>query len=286
MQELGATFALDTRDKLVDLGFGGRKLGTDLVASLQSVRHLLMEAPPRRIPLSGDEIAPLLYADAFFVQDGKRRRFSDLDANAHNTKPFLESLTPETTNGWGVVVARVGAPTLFARGSVPSYVLARLKKKKTFIFFLEVVAQCIGLWIFAPELGRLFWVFVDNMSARFALTRGYSKDADANAVISLFWHFAASNATSPWFEHVPSAAQLADGVSRDDLTLSEAYGWGEVGLDLTEVWAVVQNVIESGSVAQQRHLEALDKAASAARKGRSPLARGRGCGASANIGWS
>ena len=111
--------------------FGGRKLGTDLVASLQSVRHLLMEAPPRRIPLmSGDEIAPLLYADAFFVQDGKRWRFRDLDPNAHNTKPFLESLTPETTNGWGVVVARVGAPTLFAWGSVPSYVLARLKKKK------------------------------------------------------------------------------------------------------------------------------------------------------------
>ncbi len=89
-------------------------------------------------------------------------------------------------------------------------------EKEAFILFLEVAAQCLACWFFEAVLGHAYWAFVDNMAARFSLLKGYSRDRDANAMVSLCWGRVTVAGSATWFEHVPSKAQLADAVSRQD----------------------------------------------------------------------
>ena len=104
------------------------------------------------------------------------RRVTDFSA----TDP-LDHTTP---NGWGVVVLKDSLKWHFS-GSVPPRVFSALKSKKTYIFLLEVVAQCFGAWLLAPELLPHCWAFVDNVGAEHALRKGFSRDRDANAVVVL-----------------------------------------------------------------------------------------------------
>ena len=60
--------------------------------------------------------------------------------------------------------------------------------------------------------------------------------------------------TAPWTEHVPSAAQLADGVSRGDRTLPEKNGWNELDLQIDDLWELLLQIL--GDIAQWRHLRA------------------------------
>ena len=140
---------------------------------------------------------------------------------------------------------------------IPKWFLQRLPSKKTFIFLIETIAQCLALWFCTPELGSAYWAFCDNVGARFSLAKGYTKDVAANAVVSLFWHAATEAGTAPWFEHVPSAAQLADGVSRGDRTLPEKNGWDELDLQIDDLWVLLLQILDEGGIAQWRHLRAL-----------------------------
>ena len=88
-----------------------------------------------------------------------------------------------------------------------------MRSKRTYIFLLEVIAQCIGLWIFWPELGPQCWAFVDNEGAKFSLRKGYTKDDDVNAILSLFAAAGAITGCTPFFDWVSSEAQVADGIS-------------------------------------------------------------------------
>ena len=63
--------------------------------------------------------------------------------------------------------------------------------------------------------------------------------------------------TAPWTEHVPSAAQLADGVSRGDRTLPEKNGWDELDLQIDDLWELLLQILDEGGIAQWRHLRAL-----------------------------
>ena len=67
--------------------------------------------------------------------------------------------------------------------------------------------------------------------------------------MSLFWTAAASLQAIPWFERVPSAAQLADGVSRGDDADAISIGSLHLDYDYTEVWTVINRMISSGSLA-------------------------------------
>ena len=64
----------------------------------------------------------------------------------------MNGINPDALSGWGVALVRKGLPTLWAKGSLPLSVLEKLAKKKTYIFFLETVAQCLGAWLFAEDL--------------------------------------------------------------------------------------------------------------------------------------
>jgi hypothetical protein len=193
---------------------------------------------------------PILYADAFFEIGGVRRSLRDL------SNSDIDKISAESVNGWGVIVIH-GQRSWHFNGSVPGRVLARLKKKKTYIFLLEVVAQCLGVWFLGKELAPHCWAFVDNVGAEHALRKGFSRDRDANAFISLFWVAAAAIRVTPWFERVPSKAQLADGVSRGDD--SDAIAIGSIRLDFNYdgVWDTIIDVLDSGGLATDAHCKQL-----------------------------
>ena len=75
--------------------------------------------------------------------------------------------------------------------------------------------------------------------------------------VSLFWHCVAEHGTSPWFEYVPSAAQVADGISRGDFDLPARQGWDIVDLGLGDVWELLAAIINEGGMAQWQHLRKL-----------------------------
>ena len=87
--------------------------------------------------------------------------------------------------------------------------------------------------------------------------KGYTKDDAANAMVSIFWHAATEVGTVPRLEHVPSAAQLADGVSRRDRTLPEKNGWDKLDLQIDDLYELLLQILDEGGIAQWRHLREL-----------------------------
>ena len=225
--------------------YGGSKLDTDIGAALHMLDYLLRHAPPRSssLALPAGE-APILYADAFYTCRGATRKASQLTTD--------DLTDPNAAAGWGVVVIS-GRDAWHFSGTVPHEVFLALKKKKTYIFLLEVVAQCMGTWLLAKELQPYFWAFVDNVGAEHALRKGFSKDRDANAIISLFWAMAAHCVARPWFERVPSDAQFADGVSRGDDTAAQYIGSKRLDFDYDEIWGIIIKIVEGGGLANADH---------------------------------
>ena len=183
----------------------------------------------------------MLYADAFFTSRGETTKISDFSEK-------MDFTDPHATNGWGVVVVR-GDKMWHFNGVVPQSIFDIIKKKKTYIFLLEVIAQCMGVWFMAPELGPNCWAFVDNVGAELALRKGFSRGRDANAVISLFWSSAAYTDVRPWFERVPSKAQLADGVSRGDDEMLRKMGSQHLDFDYKQIWRNISDIILRGGLA-------------------------------------
>ena len=115
----------------------------------------------------------------------------------------------------------------------------------------------MALWFYAPELGFAYWAFCDDVGARFSLAKGYRKDVAANAIVPLFWHAATKVRRAPSFEHVPSAAQLAGGVSRGDSTWPEKNGWDELDLQIDDPWELLLQILKQCGIAQWQHLRAI-----------------------------
>ena len=247
----------------------GAPLTRAISAALDSIEFNLNFAPPRIIPFAvRDRRRPCAYADAFFEIGGevtggemstrarRRLRHSEVSTLADERRIQLTNLAA-ARNGWGFIVVGPSGAGVYACGTIPKWFLQKLPSKKTFIFLIETIAQCLALWFCAPELGSAYWAFCDNVGARFSLAKGYTKDVATNAVVSLFWHAATEVGTAPWFEHVPSAAQLADGVSRGDRTLPEKNGWDELDLQIDDLWELLLQILDEGGIAQWRHLRAL-----------------------------
>ena len=62
---------------------------------------------------------------------------------------------------------------------------------------------------------------------------------------------------NPWFERVPSSAQLADKVSRGDMSVANAEHWRAFRPDLEEVWSIVVDAVEREAVASLQHATAI-----------------------------
>ena len=174
---------------------------------------------------------------------------------------------PAADNGWGFVLfpADRASPPMYAFGSVPPAVLERFATKRAFIFILEALAQCLPLWALGPALAGPYWSFVDNTAAQHALTRGYSGNAAANAVVSAFWVAASVYTACPWFERVPSKANISDAVSRRDFTYAKDQKWRRLDFDFTRVYTLLADFVDSGSFDVEPLVEDIVKDLSAQR---------------------
>ena len=101
---------------------------------------------------------------------------------------------------------------------------------------------------------------MDNTASQWALTKGYSRDPEANVIVGLFWTSAALLGSHPWFERVGTNAQLADGVSRNDFADAKRLHWKQFDADLTEVWEVLVTSVEQHVVASRTAALAIKEA--------------------------
>ena len=86
------------------------------------------------------------------------------------------------------------------------------------------MAQVIALTALSPVLPPTWLAFLDNVAGQFALIKGYDKDPAVKGILAAFWTLAARHDWQPHFERVTSAANIADAVSRADLSRTR-YGW-------------------------------------------------------------
>ena len=89
------------------------------------------------------------------------------------------------------------------------------------------------------------------------MTKVHTKDVSTNEVVSLFWHAAAEVRTALRLEHVPSAAQSADGVSRRDRTWPKKNDWDVLDLQIDDLYELLLQILVEGGIAQWRHLRAI-----------------------------
>ena len=150
--------------------------------------------------------------------------------------------------------------TWYACGVVPERILKRFTLRRQYIFLLETLAQCLASWLLYHELGQLYLSFVDNTASQWALTKGYSRDPEANAIVGLFWTSAALLGSHSWFECIGTNAQLADAVSRNDFSDAKRLHWKHFDADPTEVWEVIVTSVEQHVVASKTAAAAIKEA--------------------------
>ena len=96
------------------------------------------------------------------------------------------------------------------------------------------------------KLQGLYLSFVDNAAAQWALLKGYSINEEGNLLVTLVWAAVTSTGGAPWFERVPSKANVSDSVSRGNTEEARKRGWLEVEVDLTETWKLLISSFEAG----------------------------------------
>ena len=122
---------------------------------------------------------------------------------------------------------------LFSHGTTPRSVLLRITSRKAFIYALEVFAQLRGLLALAKRLPPNWLAFIDNTAGEAALRKGYGKDAFVNGMLATFWGTAARRGWRPQFARVESKANIADVVSRGDISHAQRENWTRLD-DYTE----------------------------------------------------
>ena len=76
--------------------------------------------------------------------------------------------------------------------------------------------------------------YIDNVSAKQCVVKGYCKKPDINELVGMLWNTASHRALSYYADWVPSAANLADAPSRKDCRLLKQLGSEEIQLDFTQ----------------------------------------------------
>ena len=161
-------------------------------------------------------------------------------------------------NGWGVVVD--GYPVMYCGGTIPDSILSGFRKRKQYIFLLETFAQVLVLLLFWPEMGPYYMSYINNLASQWALTKGYSSDSECNTIVGLFWIMSGILGISPWFERVPSKAQLVDAPSRGVLSFGKSLGWRRLDFHLDPLWEAISTTIQEGrdwDVKVARHILSL-----------------------------
>ena len=164
-------------------------------------------------------------------------------ATWHSLRDFDPARAHLYENGFGFVIFPAGARRpVYVEGKIPAKFLAAFADRNQFIFFLETFAQCAALWLFPELIEGPVLAFDDNTASEHALVRGYSSDNTTNVIVSHYWGAASASRSSVWLERVPSAANIADPISREDFAFAEAAGWVRVFPDFRKLWVVLRKI--------------------------------------------
>jgi hypothetical protein len=115
--------------------------------------------------------------------------------------------------------------------TVPDSILDSFQGRETYIAQGEALAPLLAM---CREPSAFYSssavMFIDNMGVLASLCKGSSVVADFGCVVHAFLLAAAKLNARPWFEHVDSKANPADGGTRDSLETAH-----QLGIDLREV---------------------------------------------------
>ena len=212
-------------------------LSTGLAAALRTLVNILPTVKPRFVPFDAANMQmAVLYADAFFT-DGERRHKAGHVPDGLNPSPHQRA-----ANGWGYVL-RIGDRVFYDHGVVPPWFVKLFSARRAYIYMLEVFAQIIAFAAFAQLMPPTVVAFIDNTAGQAALTKGYGKDAAINGMISAFWNLAARQGWFVEFERVPSKANVADAVSRDDFSRARREGWIRTNSRDAEVMEIMAKAV-------------------------------------------
>ena len=89
-----------------------------------------------------------------------------------------------------------------------------------------------------------YWSFIDNSAAQWALTKGYSRNDEANVLVTLFDAATVLKAACPWFDRVSSAANISDEVASMDFRRARKDNLTECYLDYNGVWVLLRQALE------------------------------------------
>ena len=198
------------------------RLSMGLRSALLSLRHLLANIQPKVVPYVDDGMPQaIIYADAFYKPGEVRHKAGHIPAEVA-VKPGTRG-----QNGWGYVV-RIGDDVYYDYGVAPADFLHVFAARKAFIYVLEILAQVLALVTMGRRLPQRWLAFIDNVAGQWALTKGYGKDPAVNGILASFWATASLSDWLPDFRRVPSKANVADAVSRGDLSTAHRHGWTRV----------------------------------------------------------
>ena len=163
--------------------------------------------PPRTISLTRGAIRPpLVWTDAMWEPSQKEK----------GVVAFVVCFPP----------GFVGPEEVWVYGAqdTPRNVMARFVEKRQYIGQLELLAAVL-VYYSVPELrgsSPIHWI--DNTSAIATLIKGYSGAPDSARLLHAFKAFAFGFGVDPWFQWVPSKANIADMPSRHEFGLLDELG--------------------------------------------------------------
>ena len=228
-------------------------LNTGLRDGMHTLMSILASISPRVIPFTPGLPTTCIYTDAFF-------QLGDEKMKPHLCKvhKWSKSRAPHFVNGWGVVLRIHGRP-YFAFGRVPASVLKLYCTRKAYIYFLEIVTQVIALTFFRQWLPSLVVSFIDNQPGKHALIKGFGKDSTINNLLALVWRLITHQQWHVSFEWVRSECNIADGVSRHDLSEMKMLNATEVHPDTTAFWSIIKKAALDAHYAHHGSLDDLLK---------------------------
>ena len=195
------------------------RLSDGLRSAMKAIHHMLSNITPRFIPHVVDEqLHAVIFADDY-VRVGE-----EVQKAGHIPTDLALPAHARDDNGWGYVV-RIGNEVIFCHGTTPHSVLSKITSRRAFIYALEVFAQLMAILSLAQRLTANWLAFIDNTAGEAALRKGYGKDAFVNGMLAAFWDTAARRGWRPRFARVEAKANVADAVSRGDLSRALRENW-------------------------------------------------------------
>eukprot|EP00435_Cladocopium_sp_Y103_P034675 s2661_g9.t1 len=189
-------------------------LNWPLRSAVKTLKKLLEEIHPRFIPRALQQPVMIIYTDAYFVLDGQH-----IPVGSH------------------------------AAGRVPPWLLKKFCSRKTYIYFLEVLAQLIA-FLNCPGIPTTMVVsFIDNTSGLFAFRKGYCKDESICNMIALTWRVIAALGWHLHLEWVASELNISDKVSRHEFTEMEQIEATEDHPQLESLFEILKKVSEDSEYA-------------------------------------